>query len=44
MAQRFGGGGHSRAAGARIDGTLDEVAAKVVPAMIEAVRAARAES
>ncbi|MNE82709.1 Bifunctional oligoribonuclease and PAP phosphatase NrnA [compost metagenome] len=30
LAQVFGGGGHTRAAGARIDGTLDEAVALVL--------------
>ncbi len=34
LARQFGGGGHERAAGARIPGTLDEVAKKVVDAVI----------
>jgi len=37
IAARFGGGGHERAAGARIAGTLDTVAALVLPVMIAAV-------
>lgn len=39
VAARFGGGGHERAAGARIAGTLDSVAAQVLPVMIGAVEA-----
>jgi phosphoesterase RecJ-like protein len=40
IAARFGGGGHERAAGARIAGTLDTVAAQVLPVMIAAVEGA----
>ncbi|MBN2562963.1 MAG: bifunctional oligoribonuclease/PAP phosphatase NrnA [Phycisphaerae bacterium] len=40
MASRFGGGGHQRAAGVRITGTMDSVTKQVIPAMIEAVRSA----
>jgi phosphoesterase RecJ-like protein len=35
FAQQFGGGGHARAAGLKIDGTLAEAYAKVVGAMTE---------
>jgi len=38
IAARFGGGGHARAAGARIEGTLNDVADAVVPIMEAAVR------
>lgn len=34
LARRFGGGGHARAAGARIAGTLDEVVAKITAAVL----------
>jgi len=34
LARQFGGGGHARAAGARIAGTLDEVVAKVTAAVL----------
>lgn len=37
IAQPFGGGGHRRAAGARINGTLDEVRSKVVAAVVAAM-------
>ncbi len=40
IAARFGGGGHERAAGARIPGTLAGVEAQVLPVMIEAVESA----
>ncbi|MEE8386896.1 MAG: bifunctional oligoribonuclease/PAP phosphatase NrnA [Dehalococcoidia bacterium] len=36
LAAHFGGGGHQRAAGARIPGTMDSVTEKVIPAMIQA--------
>ncbi|MEM9022039.1 MAG: DHH family phosphoesterase [Planctomycetota bacterium] len=39
LAAQFGGGGHARAAGARIDATVDEVAPKVIQALTDAVRA-----
>ncbi len=39
LAARFGGGGHERAAGARIDGTIDSVAAQVIPVLVEALQA-----
>jgi bifunctional oligoribonuclease and PAP phosphatase NrnA len=38
LARRFGGGGHVKAAGALIDGPLDEVRGKVIEATREAVR------
>ena len=37
LAQRFGGGGHERAAGAKVIGPLDEVVARVAQAVTEAV-------
>jgi phosphoesterase RecJ-like protein len=37
LAAHFGGGGHERAAGARIAGTMDEVARRVIEEMIEAL-------
>jgi bifunctional oligoribonuclease and PAP phosphatase NrnA len=37
LAARFGGGGHERAAGARIAGTFASVAQQVIPVVIEAV-------
>lgn len=37
IAARFGGGGHERAAGARVFGTMEGVAAQVVPVVIQAV-------
>ena len=33
VAQRLGGGGHARAAGARAQGTVDEVKARVLEAL-----------
>ena len=36
-ARSFGGGGHHRAAGAKIPGTLEEVCRQIVPTMIRAV-------
>jgi bifunctional oligoribonuclease and PAP phosphatase NrnA len=39
LAQRFGGGGHARAAGARPPGTFDEVVARVVDATLRALPA-----
>lgn len=41
LAARFGGGGHARAAGARVAGRFSEVVPKVVRAAVQAVRAAR---
>jgi phosphoesterase RecJ-like protein len=38
LARRFGGGGHVKAAGATIEGTAEAVAARVVPAVREALR------
>ncbi len=37
LAKRFGGGGHRRAAGARIEGPIEEVRRQVVEAVVEAV-------
>jgi phosphoesterase RecJ-like protein len=39
LAGLFGGGGHARAAGAKIDGPVDEVAPRVIAALAEAVQA-----
>jgi phosphoesterase RecJ-like protein len=39
FAQRFGGGGHARASGLKVDGTLEAVHATVVAAMVEALQA-----
>ena len=39
LAAQFGGGGHARAAGAKIEGPVDEVAPRVIRALTEAVRA-----
>jgi len=39
LAAQFGGGGHARAAGAKIDGPVDEVAPRVIQALTDAVRA-----
>jgi phosphoesterase RecJ-like protein len=41
IAQGFGGGGHIPAAGATVDGTLEEVQKRVLEATFEVVRAAR---
>ena len=41
IAARFGGGGHARASGARIPGTLAEVKKQVLAAVGEAVRAGK---
>ena len=41
IAQSFGGGGHRRAAAARIDGTVDEIRARVVGAVVDEVSSAR---
>ena len=38
IAQQFGGGGHKAAAGAFIEGTLDEVRGRVLPAMLDAMK------
>lgn len=38
LAKQFGGGGHKASAGAILDGTIGEVAAKVVPAATEFVK------
>jgi phosphoesterase RecJ-like protein len=38
VAEQFGGGGHKAAAGAFIEGTLDEVQGRVLPVVREAVR------
>jgi phosphoesterase RecJ-like protein len=40
IARQFGGGGHKAAAGAFIDGTVDDVRDKVLPVVIDAVRKA----
>lgn len=37
LAARFGGGGHARAAGARVSGSLEEVARRAASAMVEAL-------
>ncbi len=37
IASQFGGGGHERAAGARVPGNIDSVAAQVVPLMVRAM-------
>jgi len=39
LAAQSGGGGHARAAGAKIDAPVDEVAARVEQALVEALRA-----
>jgi len=38
ICQKFGGGGHTRAAGARVRGTLPEVEQKVLEAICDAVK------
>ena len=40
VAQQFGGGGHKAAAGAFVEGTLDEVQGRVLPVVREAMRVA----
>ena len=40
IARQFGGGGHKAAAGAFQEGTLDDVRQRVLPVVIEAMRAA----
>jgi len=40
VAERFGGGGHTRAAGMRLKGTLDEAETRVLAALDEALAAA----
>lgn len=42
IAARFGGGGHVRAAGARIAGDVESVAAQVIPVVIEALTSSEA--
>ena len=37
LARRFGGGGHARAAGAKVDGTMEQVRPKVIEAVRDAV-------
>ncbi|HYJ80871.1 MAG TPA: bifunctional oligoribonuclease/PAP phosphatase NrnA [Longimicrobiaceae bacterium] len=37
LARRFGGGGHVKAAGALVDGPADDVAARVIPSVREAL-------
>ena len=44
VAARFGGGGHARAAGARIEGPMDGVAERVVKAMTAALQTAESHS
>lgn len=39
IAAKWGGGGHARAAGVRIDGRIDDVERQVVAAMVEAIGA-----
>ena len=43
FARQFGGGGHARASGALVAGSLDEVRDRIVAAAREFVRAAAAE-
>ena len=38
IAQQFGGGGHKAAAGAFLEGTLEEVRSRVLPAVCQAMR------
>ena len=40
VAQQFGGGGHKAAAGAFVEGTLDEVQGRVLPVVRQAMRVA----
>ena len=40
VARQFGGGGHKAAAGAFLEGTLDDVRGRVLPVVIEAVKKA----
>jgi bifunctional oligoribonuclease and PAP phosphatase NrnA len=40
LAQSFGGGGHARAAGCTLDGTMDEVKNRAIPQVIRAIREA----
>ena len=37
FAQRYGGGGHARAAGLKFDGTLADAHQAIVPALVAAV-------
>lgn len=37
IAQQFGGGGHARAAGARLKGTLEEAYQQIVPVLVRAI-------
>lgn len=41
IAKTFGGGGHVRAAGAKLPGTIEEACRRVVPVVLEALGAAR---
>ena len=38
IAQQFGGGGHKAAAGAFVEGTLEEVRSRVLPVVREAMK------
>ena len=38
FAEKFGGGGHARAAGLKVAGTLDSVHDRVVTAMVETIQ------
>ena len=40
VAQQFGGGGHKAAAGAFVEGTLEEVQGRVLPVVREAMKTA----
>ena len=44
IARRFGGGGHARAAGAKMRGPLDAAYQQVVPAMIQAIESEKDDS
>lgn len=44
LAQRFGGGGHHASAGARLEGHLDEIVARVLPVALEYVAALVADA
>jgi len=39
LAGQFGGGGHARAAGAKVDGPIDEVRPKIIAALTQAIEA-----
>ncbi len=43
IAKTFGGGGHMRAAGAKLSGTIEEACRRVVPVLIEAIETGAAD-